>query len=246
MLLEPRAPAVGELRLQTGGAAIVPIAGDDHAISDARAASVGTGGTPAGDATRTAKAVTEATLIHPGVAPVARVQIGAAPRLEASLRYGGRDLALGGRWIAYETRTDQGGATTLSLGLEGRALLRDRPSDGLTPPGVGVSGEHGYGGTLPIAFAWLSDAGLVSAYVAAMVGADYATGSVASDALTASGSYRRWFGGATVGLGVGFRRVRAMIELGLERDFLHAEIGDQKVDLKLWSLTPAFALSVRL
>lgn len=242
MLLEPRAPAVGELRLQGGGAALVPVAGDTGAISAARTTQTTGSDAPA----KLAAGVAEATLIHPGVAPVVRAQIGAAPGLEASLRYGGRDLGLGARWIAYESRTDQGGVTALSIGLEGRALLHDRPSDGLTPPAVSVTGERGFGGALPIALSWSSDAGLVSAYVGAMVGADYASGTVGGEVLSGSASYRRWFGGGTVGLGVGFRRVRALIELGLERDFLHAEIAGQAVDLRLWSLTPAFALSIRL
>ncbi len=240
LLIEPHAPAVGELRLQTGGAALVPVAGDDGAIAAARNAGSGPSAPQ-----KVAAGVAEAAAIHPGVAPVVRAQIGAAPGLEASLRYGGRDLGLSGRWVFYDHRTEEAGATTLSLGLDGRALLAGRPADGMLPADALVSGLHGGGGTLPFVLAWQSDAGLVSAYVGALVGFDAAGGSV-SGSLSGDASVRRTFGAATLGIGVGFRRVRAIVELGLERDWVHGAIADQTVDLRLFSLAPAFALSVRL
>lgn len=240
LLAEPRAPAVGELRLAAGGAAIVPFAGDDQALATAR--NPGSGGdAPA----KLAAGVAEAAAIHPGVAPVVRAQVGVTPQLEASLRYGGRDIGAGGRWFFYESRTEQGGATTLSLGLEGRLLLKDRPSDGVLPPEAALADMHGYGATLPVVLAWQSDAGLVSAYLGALAGVDFASGTVGGT-LTGDASIHRTFGAATFGLGVGFRRVRAIVELGLERDWVHADVAGQAVDLRLWSLTPAFALSIRL
>jgi hypothetical protein len=240
VLAEPRAPAVGELRLQGGGAAIVPIAGDDRALARAQAPGNGSD-VPA----KLAAGVAEAAMIHPGVAPVVRAQIGVTPQLEASLRYGGRDVGVGGRWFFFESRTEQGGATTLSAGLEGRLLLKDRPSDGMLPADTALGDLHGYGAALPIVLAWQSDAGLVSAYLAALAGVDFASGSVVGT-LAGDGKFHRTFGAATVGLGVGFRRVRAIVELGLERDWVHADVAGQTLDLRLWSLTPAFALSIRL
>jgi hypothetical protein len=240
LLAEPRAPAVGELRLQAGGAAIVPVAGDDGALAAAR--NPGNGGDVP---TKLAAGVAEAAAIHPGVAPVLRAQIGVTPQLEASLRYGGRDLGAGGRWFFFESRTEQGGATTVSVGLEGRLLLKDRPSDGMLPAEATLGDLHGYGATLPFVLAWQSDAGLVSAYLGALAGVDFAAGTVGGT-LTGDASFHRTYGAATVGLGVGFRRVRAIVELGLERDWVHGDVAGQAVDLRLWSLTPAFALSIRL
>ncbi len=238
LLVEPRAPAVGDMRATVGGAAIVPFAGDNGAIVAARNA-----GTGPDAAAKNAAGLTESTLIHPGIAPVVRAQVGVTPQLEASLRYGGRDLGVGGRWFFFESRTEQGGATTLSVGLEGRMLLKARQDDGLVP----ASGaDRGGGATVPLIVAWQSDAGLVSAYFGALFGFDYAKATATEGT---PDSFRRYFGAGTVGIGVGFRRVRAIVELGLERDFAHAELTGtpgQSVDLRLWSLTPAFALSIRL
>jgi hypothetical protein len=228
VLVEPRAPGVGDLRVQAGGAAIVPVAGDSGAI--AAAANPGNGSDAAA---KHEAGVVQATLLHPGVAPVVRAQVGVTPEIEVSLRFGGRDLGLGGRWIFLDSRSEQGGATTLSIGFEGRALLRGQPN-GTTTADALAADQHGYGATVPFVLAWQSDAGLVSAYAAALVGGD-----------VVDVDYRRVFGAATVGLGVGFRRVRAIVELGLERDWLHGEL-TTPVDLRVWSLAPAFALSVRL
>jgi hypothetical protein len=120
---------------------------------------------------------------------------------------------------------------------------------------------RGGGGTVPLVLAWQSDAGLVIAYAAAMVGFDRALGRVGFTGLVAEDPFHdagvsRFFTASTLGLGVGFRRVHVLAELGIERDWLTATV-DQGVpdprlgafpsstDVRLWSLMPAFALSVR-
>jgi hypothetical protein len=40
--------------------------------------------------------------------------------------------------------------------------------------------------------------------------------------------------------------VRAIVELGIERDWLHAENEIGEASIRLWSLAPAFAISTTL
>ena len=245
VLIEPRAAGTHELRMQVGAAAIAPIGGDKGALADARVALA----SPAGSASAADPGTAVALGTHPGVAPVVRATVGVARDVEASVRYGGRDVGASVRWVFSESRSEKAGATTVSIGAEGRALLRGRPEDGVLGGAV-VDGFHGFGGTVPLILAWQSDAGLVLLYAAALVGYDGVSARVAytgiGDDQLRDASVRRLFGAATLGLGVGFRRVHAIVELGTERDWLHAGIADRTTDVRLWSLTPAFALSLRL
>ena len=43
------------------------------------------------------------------------------------------------------------------------------------------------------------------------------------------------------GVGVGFRRVRVIVEMGVRRDSIHGELGDVSRTITLWSLVPAFS-----
>jgi hypothetical protein len=246
VLVEPRTPEVGIVRAQVGAAALAPIGGDASSLANAR----DTLATPAGNKAATDPGVAEALAARPGVAPFVRGVVGIAPRVEGTLRYGGRDVSAGVRWTFVESRTENAGAATISIGGDGRAMLRNRPEDGVLG-GVVVDSLHGYGGTIPLIAAWQSDAGLLLAYAAALVGFDGVGARVAyvafegDNALFRDASIRRWYAAGTLGLGIGFRRVHVIMELGLERDWLHSTIDDRTSDTHLWSLAPAGCISVR-
>jgi hypothetical protein len=257
VLVEPRAANPGDVRLQLGAAALAPVGGDRSALADARTALATNPGTVPlpgpGGTTNPVSTVDAGTAValgaKPGVAPVVRAVVGITRDVEGSVRYGGRDVGAGVRYVFLESRSETAGATTLSIGAEGRALLMGRPEDGVLP-GVAVDNLRGYGGTVPLIAAWQSDAGLVLAYAAASLGVDRVTALVAFTGFDPNdkahdASVFRVYGAGTLGLGFGFRRIHVLGELGIQRDLLHATIDDRKTDVRLWSLTPAFALSIR-
>ena len=256
VLVEPRTASPGDVRMQLGAATLAPVAGDRSALADARTALVTNPGKIAlpgpGGSTNPYATVDAGTAValgaRPGIAPVVRGVVGITRDLEGSVRYGGRDVGAGVRYVFLESRSDTAGATTLSIGAEGRALLMGRPDDGILP-GVAVDSLRGFGGTVPLIAAWQSDAGLVLAYAAAAVGVDRATALVTftgfGEDKPRDASVLRVYGAGTLGLGLGFRRIHVLAELGIQRDLVHAKIDDRTADVRLWSLTPAFALSIR-
>lgn len=256
LLVEPRAIAPGEIRVQGGGAVLAPIAGDTKKIAETRQMlehpPPSSGASPGNeDVLRAAlPGAAIAYAVRPGFAPVARATVGLQTNLEASIRYGGRDLGVGLRYVLIEERTETAGAVTLSLGADARTILRHRPEDGLLGRAI-TDDVKGFGGTVPVILGWQSDANLVTAWLGALVGYDAVTARFALPDLEvdmANAPFRsltahRTFAAATLGVGLGFRGVRAGVELGVERDWLgfSSDLGDDKA--RLWSLTPAFAIA---
>ncbi len=254
-LVEPRLVRAGDVRLQAGAGAIAPIAGDKGALAEARrtleAPPPPDPSSPAGaDDPRREGAVLPGLAValaaRPGVAPVLRATTGITRGFEGTVRYSGRDVGAGVRAMLFESRTEDAGATTLSIGLDGRALLRNRPEDGQLT-GVVTDDVRGFGGAVPVVLGWQSDAGLVVGYVATTVGFDRVQGRVALTAFEDPAPARaldvaRWWATGTLGLGVGFRRVRVVVELGVQRDWLRVDSEGARADVRLWSLAPAFAV----
>src|SRR6185436_18307965 len=82
---------------------------------------------------------------RPGVAPVVRASLTVHERVEAGLRYGGRDVGASVRWVFFESRDRTSGARTLSVGFEGKALLLDQQARETPLPGFRTAdGVHGY------------------------------------------------------------------------------------------------------
>ncbi len=254
VLVEPRIVPGGDVRLQLGAAVLAPIAGDTEALTRARS-TLATPPEPdplTGSRDAAVRAVDPGAAValgaRPGVAPIVRTTVGLGDRVEGHLRYGGRDVAGGARFIVFEKRTQEAGALTFSIGGEGRFVLRHRPEDGVLS-GVATDNVQGVGGAVPAVLAWQSDAGLIIAYVAATIGYERITGRIAMPALMDPAPYRdaklsRLFGAGTLGLGVGFRRVRVIAELGIQRDWLDATIGGASTQVRLVSLAPAFAFGL--
>jgi hypothetical protein len=234
LLVEPRATA-GEVRQSVGAAALIPVGGAAGAIADARTAAAT--GAPPSDASLAVVAAT-----RPGVTPLLRTTIPVGHASELALDVTGRSVAVGGRYFVHDARTETGGASTLSIGARIEGLLDPTLADALTTSGSGAA--RGAGVTVPVAWSWQSDAGLVLAYVGAQLGGGW-VGIDAPGAVGGSGTLKRAFGAATLGLGVGFRRVHVLAELGIEHDWLALELGGRSTSVELTSLTPAFALSIR-
>jgi hypothetical protein len=256
LLVEPRTANPGDVRVQLGAAALVPVAGDRSALPDARKAIATNPGTiplpSPGGATLPESTVDTGTAValgaKPGVAPVVRAVVGITRDLEGTFRYGGRDVGAGVRYVFLSRRTETAAAATLSIGVEARTVLMGRPEDGVLT-GVSVASLRGYGGTVPLIAAWQSDAGLVLAYAGVALGIDRVTALVqysgfGANQPTYDASVFRVFGAGTLGIGLGFRRLHVLGELGIQRDLLHATVGERSADVRLWSLTPAFAVSL--
>ncbi len=259
VLVEPRAPALGDIRTQGGAAVNAPVAGDTHALSDARA--ILSKPNASADAS-TLAAIDPGTAIvlaaRPGVAPVVRASTGVGPNVELGIRYAGRDIGASLRYFLVESRTETGGATTLSIGLDAKTVLFGRADDAYAP-GMAIESVRGYGGAIPLVAAFQADAGLLFGYVAATLGFDRVTANVAYPGLGPPSSptppekrpdlhlravgVNRFWGAATVGVGLGFRRVHVIVELGIQRDSLSATLDGASAHVMLYSLTPAFAFS---
>ncbi|MGZ5967679.1 MAG: hypothetical protein ACXWP4_08425, partial [Polyangiales bacterium] len=260
ILVDPRTVPAGEMRVQAGGAVLAPIAGDSKKLAESRQTMAqpptpgGAAGTGHDDVIRSVlPGAAIAYAMRPGFAPLARATVGLQPGLEASVRYGGRDIGLGTRWVIFEDRTEQAAAITLSLAGDVRTILRHRPEDGMLAGAI-TDDVQGYGGVLPLILGWQSEAGLVTGWLAALVGFDTIKARVAFPTLEPdpdaapfrSLSAQRTFAAATVGIGLGFRSVRVGVELGIERDWISfsSDLGDAKA--RVWSLAPAFAIATTL
>jgi len=259
VLVEPRAPSPGDIRTQGGAAVNAPIAGDTRALSEAR--TILSKPNASADSS-TLAAIDPGTAVvlaaRPGVAPVVRASAGVGPNVELGIRYAGRDVGASLRYFLVESRTETGGATTLSVGLDAKTVLFGRADDGYAP-GMAIESVRGYGAAIPLVAAFQADAGLLFGYFAATIGFDRVTALVAypglgppsaptppekrNDLHLRAAAVNRVWGAATVGVGLGFRRVHVIMELGIQRDSLDAKLDEASAHVTLYSLTPAFAFS---
>jgi len=246
VLAEPRLVREGEVRFQVGAAAATPVAGDTEAVN------AGRDRLAAPEVVRDDRPTTELVLpavaagfaSRPGVAPVTRATLRLSREVEANMHFGGRDAHLGARYLVWEARSADAGAATFSVGLDGHALLQGRSTDSY----INATSEtvRGFGGAVPLILGWQSDAGLLIAYLGAIVGYERITARVLTEqpdtTITSRGlTLGRFHTTGTLGVGVGFRRVRVIVEMGVRRDSIHGELGDVSQTITLWSLTPAFS-----
>jgi len=246
MLAEPRILREGDVRFQAGAAAATPIAGDEAAVRAGRerlSSPEIVGDDPATTQT-VLPAVAAGFAARPGVAPVTRATMSLSKSVEASLHFSARDAHVAGRYLLWEHRSLDAGAMTFTAGADGHALLQARSTDGY----INATSEtvRGYGIAAPFILGWQSDAGLLIAYLGAIVGYERITGRVLTekpDGFSARAlTLGRFHLSGTVGVGVGFRRVRVIAECGVRRDAIGAKLGDESRNLALWSLTPAFSV----
>ena len=92
---------------------------------------------------------------------------------------------------------------------------------------------------IPILFGWRSAAGVVTLTSGGRAGFE----TVSADAGTpAELSMRRLYGGAVFGLSMGFRHVRAALELDAYYQRVSGSLGDQDVQLSGVTVTPGAGL----
>jgi hypothetical protein len=249
LLAEPRLVREGDVRFQVGAAGVAPIGGDLAAVKGGRDRL--DQGPVASDDPATTQVVLPAVAAgfssRPGVAPVARATLSLSEKIEGSVHYSGRDAHVGGRYLLWESRSVDAGAVTFSVGLDGHAVLQGRPPDGY----LNATSEtvRGWGGAAPFILGWQSDGNLLIAYVGALVGYERVSakilfgepGRVTAERDMVLGRFHLT---GTAGFGVGFRRVRAIVELGVRRDQIDARIGDQSKTVMILSLTPGFAFGI--
>jgi len=246
LLAEPRLIREGEVRFQAGAAAATPIAGDGDAIRAGRdrLAAPEVVGDDRPTTELVLPAVAAGFAARPGVAPVTRATMALSRQVEANLHFSGRDAHAGGRYLLWEARSADAGAATFSVGLDGHALLQGRSTDSY----INATSEtvRGFGAAVPMILGWQSDAGLLIAYFGAIVGYERITAKILTqqpdNTFTSRGmTLGRLHVTGTLGVGVGFRRVRVIVELGVRRDGIAAELGEVSRNVDIWSLTPAFS-----
>lgn len=106
--------------------------------------------------------------------------------------------------------------------------------------GEQVSDGYRLGALAPLAIA-LSAGGILEAWLGARVGAEHAEGTI----VTRPGHLSAFRAGAFVGLGVGFRRVHALLELAADYEYWRGALAGQPVERQGLALTPSFALRIR-
>lgn len=240
LLAEPRIGPVGQMQGQIGGVAMAP-------LGDARSYVTSTlAPTDSGTLGRGALDAAAAQVAMPaGVAPFVRASVAVDPTVQLSVRGSTREAGVGGRWMLVDDRTERGGATTLSVGVDAVHAFGSG-IDGDTYDGVQMQQAQVTTVGIPLIFAWQSSAGLVLAYAGATIGGGVGTVDVAAANDAQHVTFERLFGSVTGGLGVGFGAVHVLAELGLERDTLFSHVGGDEVSRGVWSLVPGFALSLHL
>jgi hypothetical protein len=169
--------------------------------------------------------------LAPRVAPWVNARIGLGAESEAGLTYTARAIRLDARH-AFED-----GSVALSVGAGASGILRTR--DPVIEGNTVRSAPGGFGFDVPVLVGWRSDAGVVTLWAGArggfeMLGADRSTAHELD--------LRRWYGGAVVGFGLGFRHVHGAIELDTYYQSVSGSLGAQNVRLTGVTLTPGAGL----
>lgn len=142
------------------------------------------------------------------------------------------------------------------LGLEvagssARGMLRGMLGGGMArfvggiAPHVGLAHEDGdllrVGGTVPITLS-VDVLSLYELWIGARIAVDYLTGTVRGEAISMTGLRT----GGVIGLGVGFRRLLVLVELGIDHELWSGTVSDISIERNGLVLTPAFAIRLRL
>ena len=164
------------------------------------------------------------------------------------------DVAPGG--VAPAAFVRHGISRDVDLGLEvagsgARAMLRGQVGEGLVrfiggfSPHVGLGHEGGelarVGGTVPLTLS-IDAFSLYEVWVGVRVGVEHLFGNAAGSTVSMTGLRT----GGVIGLGVGFRRLMLLVELGIDHELWTGRVSDIAIERSGLALTPAFAVRVRL
>lgn len=164
------------------------------------------------------------------------------------------DTAPGGALPVAFVRHGLGPDADLGLEVAGsgaRGMLRGQLREGLVrfiggfAPHVGVAHEQGdllrVGGTVPLTLS-IDAFSLYEVWVGLRVGVEHLVGEVGGNAVSMTGLRT----GGVVGLGVGFRRLSLLVELGIDHELWSGDVSDISIATNGVVLTPAFAFRIRL
>jgi hypothetical protein len=181
--------------------------------------------------------------IGPGIAPFVGGRVGVGDNYEGGIAYTGRGARIDMR-KAWDS-----GRVSFSVGAAMRGVFYGRQT-GATIPAVDLSQLRGYGADVPLLVGWESTGGLYRGWLGLRGGWDHVrieqissepkspmlgsppTGLVAN----------RYFGGALVGLAVGFRHVHVALELEATYQVIDGRYNATEATLSGISLTPASAI----
>jgi hypothetical protein len=176
----------------------------------------------------------------PGVAPWVGLRVGLGAESEAGLTYTGRAVRFDARH-AFEDDS-----TALSIGAGASAIVGagEQPTDVSTPAAGGTTNgpldrPTGFGFDVPVLFGWRSTAGVVTLWAGPRGGFEKLT---ANSSSAQALDVRHWYGGAVVGLGLGFRHVHGAIELDGYYQTASGSVAGESVHASGVTLAPAAGL----
>ncbi len=170
--------------------------------------------------------------LSPSVAPWVGARIGLGNENEAGLAYTGRAVRLDARHAL------EGESTAVSVGAGASAVLKGREEERASQ-GEAVSAPSGFGFDIPILVGWRSRAGVVTLLWGARVGFERLT---FGDSAPGGSALERWYGGAILGLGIGFRHIHGVFEVDATYHNVSGSIGGDDVRFGGVTLSPATAL----
>jgi hypothetical protein len=233
----------GQVRAAAGFSANVAVGEFASALGDARAERAASSGPSTGTDEAYAKGVLVAAAIAPGLAPLIGARVGLGANFEGGLTYTGRAARADAR-----RSFDLSRHWALSVGAGGSAALHGREG-GEALPGADLSSLYGWGADLPVLLGYASDGDLYTVWFGARAGWEHVDAtprrSVASGAPSgppAVLSATRFWGGALVGLAVGFRRVHVSMELDASYASVTGDYAGVRAELRGVTLSPATAV----
>lgn len=186
-----------------------------------------------------ARATAVLMTMSPAVAPWVNARIGLRGDNEAGLTYSGRAIRADVRHAFYD------GNMAWSVGA-GASWVAAVPGD--EPPGaVDVRLDWRSAGVdVPLLVGWRSTAGIVTAWGGARGGFERVAGDVLlagpSGLSSSSMDLKRWYAGALLGLGFGFRHVHGTIELDATYQSVSGSAGPYDVGVRGITVAPAAGL----
>lgn len=232
------------MRAATGVSANITPGSFANDLSNARAnvAAAGPDAVP-GTGEAYAKGALVAAAVAPGLAPFAAARVGIGRQYEAGLAYTGRGARVDVR------RGFGDGAWRYSAGLGGSVALYGR-QQGSDLPYVDIGALRGYGLDLPLLAGWQSPAGIYELWFGARGGFEHVSIEQVRSEPKPDGfgakpiglDANRFYGGAVLGLAVGFKHVHVALEGSVAYQVVNGSYNDTSATIRGLTISPATAL----
>jgi hypothetical protein len=236
----------GQVRAAAGFSANVGFGRFASALGDARAqtSAISSSSTRADEIS--VKGALVAASIAPGLAPFIGARVGLGASFEGGLTYTGR-----GARADVRRSFDLSRHWALSVGAGGSAALQGR-HEGVALPDVDLTDLHGWGADMPVLIGYASDGDLYTVWLGPRAGWEQVDVTIVRNGNASSGgapsgpavmlSATRFWGGALVGLAVGFRRVHVSMELDASYASVTGDYAGVRSQLEGVVLAPATAV----